>query len=74
MSKEDKQLLRNILKEQTIDQLVKQGFSRVQAELIINKEDINEDESKKAKKAKKEKKEKSPKEVIKRLSKRIAKR
>lgn len=37
-------LLREVLRSQTIEELVKQGFTRVEAEIITKKEDILKEE------------------------------
>ena len=63
MAKEEKRkLLRGILREQTVEQLVRQGFTRKQAEMISDRDDINADEEKE------EEKKDSVKEVLKRIS------
>jgi hypothetical protein len=57
---EDRKLLREILRSQTVDALVKQGFSRVEAEMISKKDDVNKEDD--------EKEEKKEKDVLKRIS------
>ena len=43
-------ILRKLLREQTIDSLVKQGFSRLKAEIAVDKVDIMKKPDKKSKK------------------------
>lgn len=62
---ETRKLLREVLRSQTVEELVKQGFSRVEAEMIAKKDDINKEENENEEKE--EEKEKK-KDIIKRIA------
>lgn len=48
-NEESRSLLREVLRGQTIDELVKQGFTHVEAEMIVDKDDINKKPEKESK-------------------------